>query len=93
MAKEEKKESQIKKKEREGLEHQVLDLTRTSRMTAGGRRFRFRTVVVMGDRQGRVGVGVAKGKDVPQSIEKAQKQAEKNLISIHLRSFCEHFGK
>jgi len=83
MAKEEKKESseQVPEEKKE-YESEVLDLTRTSRMTAGGRRFAFRAVVVTGNREGQVGIGVAKGLDVPQAIEKAKRKTKKNLILI-----------
>ena len=67
---------------RDEFESKLLDLARVVRVTAGGRRFRFRAVVVVGDKQGKVGVGVAKGLDVAQAIEKATKLAKKNLITI-----------
>jgi small subunit ribosomal protein S5 len=49
---------------------------------AGGKRFRFRATVVVGDRNGRVGVGVAKGLDVAQSVAKAKADAKKHLITV-----------
>jgi len=64
------------------FESKLLDLARVTRVAAGGRRFRFRAVVVMGDKAGMVGVGVAKGMDVAQAIEKATRFAKKNLITI-----------
>lgn len=64
----------------------LIDVARVTRVMAGGRRFRFRTVVVIGDRQGKVGVGVAKGKDIPQAIDKAVKQARKNIVEIDVSS-------
>jgi len=64
------------------FESKLLDLARVVRVTAGGRRFRFRAVVVVGNQQGKVGVGVAKGLDVAQAIEKSTKLAKKNLITI-----------
>ena len=67
---------------RDEFESKLLDLARVVRVTAGGRRFRFRAVVVVGNQQGKVGVGVAKGLDVAQAIEKATKLAKKNLITI-----------
>ena len=51
-------------------------------MTAGGRRLRFRTLVVAGNKNGKVGIGIAKGKDVQQAIEKANKKAQKSMVSI-----------
>lgn len=69
----------IKKDE---FDSNLLDLTRVERMTGGGRRLRFRAVVIVGDRKGRVGLGVAKGLDVAQSIEKATRLAKKNVIEV-----------
>lgn len=60
----------------------LLSLSRVSRVAAGGRRFSFRAVVVTGNQKGRVGIGVAKGKDVAQAIEKATNQAKKRLITV-----------
>lgn len=72
----------IPEKKQEEFESKLLDLTRVARMTAGGRRLRFRAGVVMGDKMGRVGFGIAKGSDVAQAIEKATRVAKKNLIKI-----------
>ena len=51
-------------------------------MAAGGRRFRFRAVVVIGNKAGKVGLGVAKGTDVAQAVDKATRLAKKFLIEI-----------
>ena len=72
------RKNEIKKE----FENEVLDISRVERMTAGGRRLRFRTLVVVGDKKGRVGVGTAKGKDVQQAIEKANKKAQKEVVKI-----------
>ena len=53
-------------------------------MTAGGRRLRFRAVVVVGDKKGRVGVASAKATDVSQAIEKATKLGKKNMINVQI---------
>jgi len=66
----------------EGWETKVLDLARVTRVTAGGKHLRFRAAVVIGDRQGKVGLGVAKGNDVAQAIEKGQNLAKKNVILV-----------
>ncbi|MFH1047576.1 MAG: 30S ribosomal protein S5 [Patescibacteria group bacterium] len=60
----------------------ILDLARVTRVTKGGKRMRFRSCVIIGDRKGRVGFGVAKGADVQQSVAKASHQAKKNLIRV-----------
>src|SRR3989338_1866991 len=60
----------------------TLDVRRVARVVAGGRRFSFRTTVVIGDKKGRVGVGVAKGKDTAQAVDKATREAKKHLINV-----------
>lgn len=60
----------------------TLDVRRVARVVAGGRRFSFRTTVAVGDKKGRVGVGVAKGKDASASVEKATRRAKKHLIVV-----------
>jgi small subunit ribosomal protein S5 len=77
------KEKSPKKEEgKEEFESKLLDLARVTRVTAGGRRFRFRATVVVGNKAGKVGVGIAKGLDVAQAVEKATRKAKKNLIAI-----------
>ncbi len=66
------------------FEQKLLDVARTARMVAGGRRFSFRVVVIIGNKKGKVGVGVAKGADVTIAVEKASKQAKKYLIQVSL---------
>ncbi len=65
-------------------EQKILDLARVTRVTAGGKRLSFRCALVIGDKKGRVGLGVAKGADVQIAIEKAYRQAKKNVISVPL---------
>jgi small subunit ribosomal protein S5 len=74
------KKNEIKKE----FENEVLDISRVERMTAGGRRLRFRTLIVVGDKKGRVGVGSAKGQDVQQAIEKATKKAQKSVVKVDI---------
>lgn len=69
-------------KKKEEFESKLLDLARVTRVTAGGRRLRFRAAMVIGDKKGRVGFGIAKGKDVAQAVEKATRKAKKNLITV-----------
>ncbi len=70
---------------KEEFKEKVLDLRRVTRVVAGGKRFRFRTTLVLGDEKGRVGIGIAKGIDVAQSVEKAKSAAKKNMLNIDLR--------
>ena len=71
--------------EKTEYESKVLDIARVTRVVAGGRRFRFRAVVVIGNRRGKVGIGVSKGQDVSLAISKATAQAKKHLIEIPLK--------
>lgn len=72
-------------KKKSEFKEKVLDLRRVTRVVAGGKRFRFRTTVIIGDEKGRVGVGIDKGLDVAQSVEKAKVNAKKKLITVPLR--------
>ncbi len=63
----------------------TLDIRRVTRVVAGGKRFRFRVTIVVGDSKGRVGVGIAKGVDVASSIAKAKTVARRNVITIPLK--------
>lgn len=69
---------------REEFKDKVIDLRRVTRVVAGGKRFRFRVTVVIGDEKGRVGVGVAKGLDVITAIGKAKEDAKKNILFVKL---------
>jgi len=70
--------------EKPEFDQKTLDIARVARVTKGGKRFSFRATVVAGNGKGRVGVGVAKGRDVQQSIQKAYAQAKKHLITVPL---------
>jgi len=69
--------------EEKEFEQRLLDLRRVTRVTAGGKQMRFRACVAIGDKKGRVGVGIDKGPDVSMAIEKAVRQAKKNLITVN----------
>ncbi len=64
------------------FEEVVINIDRVSRVVKGGRRFRFKALVVVGNRKNKVGVGVAKGADVQAAIAKATDVAKKHLITI-----------
>lgn len=73
-----------KKKEKPEFEQKLLDLARVTRVVKGGRRFSFRATMVIGDKKGRVGVGVGKGSDVSNAIGKAVNDAKKGMITIDI---------
>lgn len=64
------------------FETKTVALDRVSRMQAGGRRFRFRAVVIVGNRKGIIGIGVGKAPDVRSAIEKASRRANENKITV-----------
>jgi small subunit ribosomal protein S5 len=66
------------------FDQKVVEVSRVTRVVAGGKRMRFRALVVIGDRKGRVGMGLRKGRDVAESVNKAVGQAKKGLIVIPL---------
>ena len=75
----------ITQQKKSEFDEKVLDIRRVTRVVAGGKRFRFRATVVIGDKKGRIGVGLAKGVDVAQAVEKSKRDALKNLITIKLK--------
>lgn len=70
------------KREKPEYDQKMLDLARVTRVVKGGRRFRFRASVVIGNRKGRVGVGVGKGGDVSDAMRKAYDDAKKHLVTV-----------
>ena len=71
-------------KEKSEFEEAVVQIDRITRVVKGGRRMRFRALVVVGDRKGRVGAGVAKGSEVQAAVAKATLAAKKALITVPL---------
>ena len=66
------------------FDHKVVDVRRVTRVVAGGRRFSFSVVAVIGDRKGRAGVGVGKAGDTSLAIDKAMNSAKKVMITVPL---------
>jgi small subunit ribosomal protein S5 len=64
------------------FEDKVIHINRCAKVVKGGRRFSFAAIVVVGDKKGRVGIGLGKAGEVPEAIKKAGKQAKKNLMKI-----------
>ncbi len=64
------------------FEQRILDLARVTRVTAGGKRMRFRAAIILGDRKGRVGFGIAKASDVSAAVSKATTQAKKKMMTV-----------
>lgn len=70
--------------EEKQFDERVVNIDRVARVVKGGRRFRFRALVVVGDRKGKVGIGIAKGADVTAAVAKAVEVAKKNFVTVNL---------
>jgi len=68
----------------DGLEEKLVHVTRTSKTIQGGRKFTFAAVCVVGDKNGRIGVGRGKAAEVPVAIQKALESARRNMVTIEL---------
>jgi small subunit ribosomal protein S5 len=71
-------------RQRDEFDQKVVEVKRVTRVVAGGKRMRFRALVVIGDHKGKVGMGLKKGADVMESVNKAVNQAKKNLVTLPL---------
>src|SRR3982751_4690095 len=68
--------------EEKQFDERTLHIDRVARVVKGGRRFRFRALVVVGDRKNKVGIGSAKGADVTAAVAKATEVAKKHMITV-----------
>ena len=71
-----------RQEENDGLIKKTIEINRVSKTVKGGRNMRFAAMVLVGDGNGKIGLGPGKAKEVPEAIEKATQQAKKNMISI-----------
>jgi len=70
--------------DREELDERVVDIKRVAKVIKGGRRFAFRTVVIVGDNKGRIGIGIGKSRGVPDGIRKGSDRARRNMKKVAL---------
>ena len=66
------------------LEEKVINIGRVTKVTQGGRHFRFSATVAVGNRKGLVGIGTGKANEVPEAIKKALQAANKNVVKVSL---------
>jgi small subunit ribosomal protein S5 len=84
MEKRRKRNNEGESRERSEFDQKVVEVKRVTRVVAGGKRMRFRALVLIGDHKGKVGMGLAKGLDVSESVNKAVNHAKKAMISLPL---------
>jgi len=70
---------------RDDFEEAIVNIGRVTKVVKGGRRFRFTALVVVGDKQGTVGMGTGKAKEVPDAIKKALDDAFKSLVKVNIK--------
>ncbi len=76
--------SRRRDQDREELVERIVDITRVAKVIKGGRRFAFRTVMIVGDGKGKVGMGIGKARGVPDAIRKANDRGRKNMKNVAL---------
>jgi len=77
-----KKFNKKSEKPQDEFEQRIVDLARVTRVMAGGKRMRFRACVVIGNKKGKIGVGLGKGADVTMAINKGVNMAKKNIVTV-----------
>ncbi|MEM6988582.1 MAG: 30S ribosomal protein S5 [Pseudomonadota bacterium] len=69
----------------DGMIEKLVEVNRVAKTIKGGRQFSFTALTVVGDGEGRVGVGYGKAREVPLAIQKAMERARKNMADVHLK--------
>ncbi len=79
------KEGSMQNIDREKFEEKIVNIGRVTKVVKGGRRFRFTALVVIGDKNGTIGYGTGKAKEVPDAIKKAVDDAFKSLVKVNIK--------
>ena len=80
----ERRQRQTRQKQPKLYEEEVISIGRVTKVTKGGRHFRFSAVVVVGNKKGKVGLGTGKANEVPDAIKKAVQAATKNVVNVSI---------
>jgi len=72
----------VRLEQKDDFDQRILDIARVTRVMAGGKRMRFRACVAIGDKKGKIGIGVGKGADVTLAVNKAVNRARKEIIDV-----------
>ncbi len=76
-----------KEKVKDGFEERVIQVRRVTKVVKGGKQMHFRAIVVVGDKQGQVGVGVGKAKEVVGAVQKSAVNARRNIVSVPMTKY------
>ncbi len=76
------KKAPVKNNKKEEYDQKILDIARVTRVMAGGKRMSFRACVAVGDKNGKIGIGLSKGADVAAAVSKAADKAKKDMVTV-----------
>jgi small subunit ribosomal protein S5 len=82
MSQSESRDRRRRTREEPELDERVISIDRTAKVLKGGRTFRFRVVVVVGDNKGKVGAAVGKANEVPEAVRKGMERAKRSMIQV-----------
>jgi len=78
--------AQRRETEKKEFEESILQIDRVTKVVKGGKILRFRVVIIIGDRKGRVGIGVGKAREIPAAIVKGVSDAKRNIVNIRIKN-------